>query len=84
MTGWPANPKLVRHLKSNLIRTCVHVDEAVMLMVVLVPQYTRTRRRSGGAEVTVWVVRTYIVEVGTELCFETMLEKCTYWIDLIE
>ncbi len=30
MTGWPANPKLVRHLKSNLIRTCVHVDEAVM------------------------------------------------------
>ena len=30
MTGWPANPKLVWHLKSNLIRTCVHVDEAVM------------------------------------------------------
>ena len=28
--GWPANPELVRHLKSNLIRTCVHVDEAVM------------------------------------------------------
>ena len=30
MTGWPANPKLVRHLKSTLIRTGVHVDEAVM------------------------------------------------------
>ena len=30
MKGWPANPELVRHLKSNLIRTCVHVDEAVM------------------------------------------------------
>ncbi len=30
VTGWPADPKLVRHLKSNLIRTCVHVDEAVM------------------------------------------------------
>ena len=30
LTGWPANPKLVWHLKSNLIRTCVHVDEAVM------------------------------------------------------
>ena len=30
VTGWPANPKLVWHLKSNLIRTCVHVDEAVM------------------------------------------------------
>ena len=29
------------------------------------------------AEVTVWVVRTYIVEGGTELCFETVLEKCT-------
>ena len=28
--GWPANPELVRHLKSTLIRTCVHVDEAVM------------------------------------------------------
>ena len=28
--GWPANPKLVRHLKSTLIRTGVHVDEAVM------------------------------------------------------
>ena len=37
VTGWPANPKLVWHLKSNLIRTCVHVDEAVMG-----PQYTRT------------------------------------------
>ena len=23
------------------------------------------------------VVRTYIAEVGTELCFETMFEKCT-------
>ena len=30
MTGWPANPKLVRHLKSTLIWTGVHVDEAVM------------------------------------------------------
>ena len=30
VTGWPANPKLVRHLKSTLIRTGVHVDEAVM------------------------------------------------------
>ena len=30
MTGWLANPKLVRHLKSNLTRTCVYVDEAVM------------------------------------------------------
>ena len=30
MKGWPANPELVRHLKSNLIRTCVHMDEAVM------------------------------------------------------
>ena len=30
MTGWPANPKLVRHLKSTLTRTGVHVDEAVM------------------------------------------------------
>ena len=30
VTGWPANPKLVRHLKSTLIWTGVHVDEAVM------------------------------------------------------
>ena len=30
MTGWPANPKLVWHLKSTLIPMCVHVDEAVM------------------------------------------------------
>ena len=30
VTGRPANPKLVRHLKSTLIRTGVHVDEAVM------------------------------------------------------
>ena len=30
MTGWPANPNLVRHLKSTLIWTGVHVDEAVM------------------------------------------------------
>ena len=30
VTGWPANPKLVRHLKSTLIQMCVHVDEAVM------------------------------------------------------
>ena len=29
------------------------------------------------AESRVGVVRTYIVEVGTELCFEDMLEKCT-------
>ena len=29
------------------------------------------------AKARVRVVRTYIVEVGTELCFETMLEKCT-------
>ena len=28
--GWPANPELVRHLKSTLIWTGVHVDEAVM------------------------------------------------------
>ena len=30
MTGWPADPNLVRHLKSTLIWTGVHVDEAVM------------------------------------------------------
>ena len=30
VTGWPANPNLVRHLKSTLIWTGVHVDEAVM------------------------------------------------------
>ena len=30
MKGWPANPELVRHLKSTLIQMCVHVDEAVM------------------------------------------------------
>ena len=27
---WPANPELVWHLKSTLIRMCVYVDEAVM------------------------------------------------------
>ena len=30
MKGWPANPNLVRHLKSTLNWTGVHVDEAVM------------------------------------------------------
>ena len=30
MTGWPANPKLVRHHKSTLIWTGVHMDEAIM------------------------------------------------------
>ena len=43
MTGWPANPKLVWHLKSNLIRTCVHVDvEAVMGLSVHADAETET------------------------------------------
>ena len=42
VTGWPANPNLVRHLKSTLIWTGVHVDEAVMGLSV------HTDRDGGG------------------------------------
>ena len=66
MTGWPANPKLVRHLKSTLIRMCVHVDEAVMGLSV---------RTDGDGEgenpLLLWSYMYYVLLLATTMATNT-------------
>ena len=62
MTGWPANPNLVRHLKSTLIWTGVHVDEAVMGLSV------HTDKDGGGETPLLWA----LAPMGNAACFATI------------